>query len=248
MKESELRQWIKVQQRGLIGPEQLQYILDNFRKDRRNYSVYGRLDLTNCKFIPGDYSKIDFHLFELQGVEFNEVVLGASNFHYLLDYATIADFSFEGLILEGIDLRGTNFNNYKIKGLNLHGAKLDGTSLLGLLYHVRNGDAQLAGANFSGISIEGELVIDRVLGVDSYIFFDLGHLDLSKCNFSNAKLVGVDFNYSQLEGCNFTDCKMLACHAENTNFRGTDFSNADLCHSNFRRADFSGAIFNNTKA
>lgn len=85
-----------------------------------------------------------------------------------------------------------------------------------------------------------------------------GELDLSRCDFREADLGGMD-----LRGRNFSYCLFGKAKCESTNFEGSDFRNSqisfvkarnaifngcDLTRLHFGYVDFSGASFKNAKA
>lgn len=247
MKDSSLRKWLTETQRNLLGPDNLQYIFDNFRRDRRNLSKFGRIDIEGSKLIPGDYSSHDLRLFELINCEFNECFVGKQNLMFLLDYAKFFGLALDGIINSNVDLSGVNFNGYKLQGLSLDGVKLDRIALESLLYHARAKEIEFNGTNFSGLKIAGAEIKDPILGVYSYVFSDLRELRFEGCNFDSANLEGADLSKSLFIKCSFKGAKIQASLAQAAAFIDCDFSDAELLHVDFKESDFTGAKFNNTR-
>jgi uncharacterized protein YjbI with pentapeptide repeats len=128
-----------------------------------------------------------------------------------------------GSVLDGADLRGTDFTFTDLRGssfkkANLEKAKLIRTSLA---------SSQLQGGNF--VKVEAYRGDFSDADAENAKF---NSAEMQRANFQNAKLVGTDFSKAELGRADF----------EGATLTGAKFSMANLSRSRFEGAKFTGPI------
>ncbi len=128
-----------------------------------------------------------------------------------------------GSVLEGADLRGTDFTFTDLRGSSFNKANLEKAKLI----RASLASSQLQGANlvkveayrsdFSDVDAEGA---------------SFASAEMQRANFENAKLVNTDFSKAELGRADFNGAVLT----------GTKFSKANLSRSSFIGANFTGPI------
>ncbi|KAA3514444.1 pentapeptide repeat-containing protein [Agrobacterium rosae] len=128
-----------------------------------------------------------------------------------------------GSVLDGADLRGTDFTFTDLRGssfkkANLEKAKLIRTSLA---------SSQLQGGNF--------------IKVEAYRG-DFSDADAENAKFNNAEMQRASFQNAKLVGTDFTKAELGRADFEGATLTGAKFTMANLSRSRFEGAKFSGPI------
>ena len=176
------------------------------------------------------------------------------------------------------DLSGAKFARAKLHGADLRGARLDKANFRGVvLRHAHLHDASLVGANFSPSNPRGRLVrsdsVARQGGcvyvpgdVDLDVFSDcnyanLGYVDLTGANMSDAVLVyaslysatlidvnltDASLNYATLNYANLTNANLTGAYAPFVTMNYANLTNANLTGVNLSGATLTGVVYCNT--
>lgn len=128
-----------------------------------------------------------------------------------------------GSVMDGADLRGTDFTFTDLRGssfkkANLEKAKLIRTSLA---------SSQLQGGNF--------------VKVEAYRG-DFSDSDAENAKFNNAEMQRASFKNAKLTGTDFTKAELGRADFEGATLTGAKFTMANLSRSRFEGAKFTGPI------
>lgn len=128
-----------------------------------------------------------------------------------------------GSVLDGADLRETDFTFTDLRGssfknANLQKAKLIRTSLA---------SSQLQGGNF--------------VKVEAYRG-DFSDADAENAKFNSAEMQRANFKNAKLDGADFTKAELGRADFEGATLTGTKFTMANLSRSQFEGAKFTGPI------
>ncbi len=182
------------------------------------------------------------------------------------------DFSSIPVVLEGLELAGTNFQSANLFNANLRYGqffnagedKIEGT------YDDRITD--FFRANLQQVDLTGARAI-RALMVESNISWsainkaDFSYGNLTRANLSGAQIISSQFNHVNLEqasltganigdsqfiGADFSQANLGKVRATNSNFSGanltkTNWQLADASQGNFSQANLAGADLSNSK-
>lgn len=238
MRDQLLDSWLQQIGARPLDAQALNYCLNNFKNDRKNYTLEGKLNLQRSSFEGQDLRGVDLSAFDLSYSNFNNTKVDRKGFEYLINDPRL---SLKGLNLEGLDFSDMDLYGYNIKGIVFVNVKMNRSTLLTLLPAAKAKEISLNGVNLSKADLSGREIDDQVIGVSGFNFFDLMDLDFDQANFEGANLSGVVMNNSSFKRANFNGANIIGSYAINADFSEATFKKAKLCHS-----DFSSSTFNSS--
>ena len=226
--------------------------IDLSGKDLSGINLSGA-NLSDANLSGVDLSGLDLRHANLSGVDLSGQDLSGVNLIDInLSDANLSDVDLSGLNLSGVnlsnidlsgkDLSGTNLSAANLSGANLSGVDLSGNDLsYTYLFYATAFESNLSGVKFSDHSFNMQF-----LGSDlSYADFS-NVQNLSKKDFRDTDLSGVDFSGRDLTHANFKNANLKGVNFENATFFGTTFNRANLEDVNLSNAKIAGSLFWNT--
>ncbi len=191
------------------------------------FTNFTGLDLRGFNFVGADLHGANFAGADLTGVDFSGANLSGATFATydgsgnVTSGAVLRDANFGGaqvasVSFKGLDLRGASFAETDLRGVNFSAASLIAANFAN---SVVDQTTSVAKAFFAG-PIAAELVsasnylqavrLDPASGIadlSGYLLdgFDLSLLDLSRANFTNARLAGANLREAVLDGATFVN-------------------------------------------
>lgn len=244
MEERSLDIWLKQIGTKPLDAQALNYCSANFKSDRKNLTMDGKLNFKHSNFEGQDLRGVNLTIFDLGYSTFSHTKVDREGFCYLISDKT--------LLLKGVDLTGLNLSNldlygFNIKGVEFRNAIINRSTLLSLLPAAKAKEISLKGVNLSKVDLSGCNINDPTLGIDGFNFFDLGGIELDEANFEAANLSGVVMNNSSFKRANFNNAYIIGSYATDADFSEATFKKAKLCHSDFSRSLFNKSDLTNAE-
>jgi uncharacterized protein YjbI with pentapeptide repeats len=186
---------------------------DEWNQWRKSLGQAGSINLVGLSL-----ARMDFRLYDLREVFFDESDLTASNFVE----AVLTSSS-----LRGVNAPNANFTRAQIVGREMGGGIFDGANFTDANLdscHAKGASFKLA--NLSGTCFRGS--------------------DAEEGNFRETILREVDFESANLSRADFTNARFIRCNLRHTRFDGVVLAGAELCDctvdvgTSFRGADVTG--------
>ena len=185
---------------------------------------YKNKDFSGIKIINGNFEDIKLSGFAFGSVNFANSSFNNADFSYSKFSGQLLNISYIGANFSYADLSNVTFSG-DFTNANFSNAKNFSAATFSFGFQ---GNATIKGANFSNTDI----TFRQIYNTRSYYTnYDLGGINLSGTDMSNA-----NFQFQNLEGATF----------ENTNLRNAWFYASNLKNASFKNADLTGATFYRT--
>jgi len=203
---------------------------------------FSRKDLSYLDLSGLDLSHVRMTASNLYGTDFSEALLnGADLAHAKLDRATITRADFSGANLEGATLLRptvhTSFQYDTRDAPRFVGAKLAGLRVMARLDGADFSEADLSGANFTGLEARAGQGTLTTRGGNDLLSCDFSRATLRGADFTNANLTFSKFVGADLRGANLTDADL-----SKVDLTGADLSGVDLTRANLYGAVLTGVV------
>lgn len=201
---------------------------------------------------PIDYSHHNLTYLDLSGLDFKAAKL---------DHSDLFAVDFTGANLRGADLSNTRLDRTVLIHADLAGANLSGATILRPTVYTDLEENLSDAPSFAGANLQGIRVMAKMSGADFHgadltganlsplearpgqgTITTLAKNVLKSCDFSRAKMQGVNLDRAVLTFSHFVGADLRDANLTNADLSKADFTGADLTGANLTGADLDGAI------
>ncbi len=159
----------------------------------------------------------------------SNIPVDPNTFDFRAPGINLKEYDFKGWDLKGKDLSGLDFSGVDFTGCDLRGVELSGSIFIGAIFT----NAQLEAAVFNE---------SKLSGVD---FSVVQNNNLTKVNFNNAEMIGVNLSGLRLTDSDFIDADLTKSKWEETplksiNLQGACLDHVDLSTRDLENLDLKG--------